>query len=291
MRRQTGQPYWALAAISVCTLGCIDNTISQQPIREIAVVTGDFDHMSEALDRMLLSYTEYEGFICCASYDSSVDPQANTLKAEGLFGGESSSEGREMFIYDAVFVNSGSRGWGAFEYNGVGEDDQFLKDPVALQNVEDFVNQGGTLVLTDWTYDLIEAIWPDMVSFYNEQEHDASQVGLIGPVEAKVADTVLANKLEQDTVNVAYNFSNWTVIESVSEEVEVHLTGDVNYRISASEGNGTLRDVPLLISFEKGGGQVVFASFHWAAQTPELGQTLMTEIIGGLDAGLPGGAL
>ena len=90
---------------------------------------------------------------------------------------------------------------------------------------------------------------------------------------------------------MAYNFSNWTVIESVSEEVEVHLSGDVNYRISASEGTGTLNDVPLLISFQQGGGQVVFASFHWAAQTPELGQKLMTEIIGGLDAGLPGGAL
>ena len=82
MRRQTGQPLWAVAAIAVCTSGCIDNTISQQPIREIAVVTGDFDHMSEALDRMLLPYTEYEGFICCASYDASVDPEANTLKAE-----------------------------------------------------------------------------------------------------------------------------------------------------------------------------------------------------------------
>ena len=291
MRRQTRQPLSAAVALSVCTLGCIDNTISQQPIREIAVVTGDFDHMSEALDRMLLSYTEYEGFICCASYDSTVDPEANTLKAEGLFGGESSSDGREIFIYDAVFVNSGSRGWGAFEYNGVGEDDQFLKDAVALQNVEDFVNQGGTLVLTDWTYDLIEAIWPDKVTFYNEEEPDAAQVGLIGPVEASVADTVLATKLDQETVNVAYNFSNWTVIESVAEEVEVHLSGDVNYRISASEGNGTLENVPLLISFEQGGGQVVFASFHWAAQTPELGQTLMTEIIGGLDAGLPGGAL
>ena len=291
MRRRIRQPLLAAAATSLCATGCIDNTISQQPIREIAVVTGDFDHMSEALDRMLLSYTEYEGFICCASYDSSVDPEANTLKAEGLFTGENDSGGREILIYDAVFLNSGSRGWGAFEYNGVGEDDGFLKDEVALQNVEDFVNRGGTLVLTDWTYDLIEAIWPDKVSFYKEEEPDAAQVGLIGPVEATSSDSVLASKLEQDSVNVAYNFSNWTVIESVSEEVEVHLSGDVNYRISASEGTGTLNDVPLLISFQQGGGQVVFASFHWAAQTPELGQKLMTEIIGGLDAGLPGGAL
>ena len=292
MRRQIDRGLMTTVSLSVLATGCIDNTITQQPIREIAVITGDFDHMSESLDRMLLPYTEYEGFICCASYDSTVDPDANTLKAEGLLTGESAEQAREIFIYDAVFMNSGSRGWGAFEYNGVGEDDHFLKDPIALQNLEDFVNQGGSLILTDWTYDLIEALWPEKVTFYGgEEESDAAQVGLLGTVEAQIADPVLAAKLGQDTVNMAFNFSNWSVIESVAEDVDVYLTGDVNYRISASEGTGTLNEIPLLISFDQGAGQVVFASFHWAAQTPELGQTLMTEIISGLNAGVQGGAL
>ena len=271
---------------------CIDNTITQQPIREIAVVTGDFDHMSEGLDRMLIGYSEYEGFICCASYDSTVDPDANALKTESLFAGTSGEGGRELFIYDAVFLNSGARGWGAYEYNGVQEDNHLLNDPEVLENVEEFVSQGNTLVLTDWTYDLIEAIWPDTLEFYgDDSETDAAQVGLLGTVEAKVSDSVLASNLDQEKVNIAYNFSNWAVIESVSEDVEVHLTGDIDYRISASEGTGQLTDVPLLVSFEKGGGQVVFASFHWAAQTAELGETLMKEIIGGLQPGVQGGSL
>ena len=292
MRRRTLAHLFGVAAFALIGTGCIDNTITQQPIREIAVVTGDFDHMSEGLDRMLLSYTEYEGFICCASYDSTVDPEANGLKAEALFAGSTAEEGRELFIYDAVFLNSGARGWGAYEYNGVGEDNQLVIDPQVLQNVEEFVSQGNTLVLTDWTYDLVEAIWPDTLEFYGDDtEVDAAQVGLLGTVSANVADSVLASNLEQDNVNIAYNFSNWTVIESVSEEVEVHLTGDVDYRISASEGVGTLEDVPLLVSFEKGGGQVIFASFHWAAQVPELGQALMTEIVAGLEEGVQGGAL
>jgi hypothetical protein len=272
--------------------GCIDNTFTQQPIREIAVVTGDFDHMSEGLDRLLLSYTEYEGFICCAAYDSTVDPEANGLKTESLFAGSTEGAGREMFIYDAVFLNSGSRGWGAYEYNGVGEDNQLLSDPEVLQNIEEFVNKGNTLVLTDWTYDLVEAVWPETLEFYGDDtEVDAAQVGLLGTVSATVSDSVLATNLEQENVNVAFDFSNWSVIESVSEDVEVHLRGDVPYRISASEGTGILEDVPLLVSFEKGAGQVIFASFHWAAQTPELGEALMTEIVGGLKAGVQGGAL
>ncbi len=294
MRRTNQSRYWcALSAwVVVAGTGCIDNTISQQPIREIAVVTGDFDHMSEGLDRMLLSYTEYEGFICCASYDDTVDPEANGLKTEGLFTGSTEGAGRELFIYDAVFLNSGSRGWGAYEYNGVSEDNQLLSDPEVLKSIEEFVTQGNTLVLTDWTYDLIEAIWPESLEFYGDDlEVDAAQAGLLGTVSATVTDTVLANSLEQENVNVAFNFSNWSVIESVDSDVEVYLRGDIPYRISASEGTGTMKDVPLLVSFEKGGGQVIFASFHWAAQTPELGQALMAEIIGGLKAGVEGGSL
>jgi hypothetical protein len=292
MRRRINPRFLSVAVLGLLGSGCIDNTITQQPIREIAVVTGDFDHMSEGLDRMLLSYTEYEGFICCASYDSTVDPEANGLKTESLFSGSTEAQGRELFIYDAVFLNSGSRGWGAFEYNGVGEDDGLLLDAEALQNIEEFVSQGNTLVLTDWTYDLIEAIWPDTLDFYGDDTQvDDAQVGLLGTVSAKVADSVLARNLDQDNVNITFNFSNWAVIEGVSSDVEVHLTGDIDYRISASEGIGTLTNVPLLVSFEKGGGQVIFASFHWAAQTPELGQTLMTEIIAGLKEGVQGGSL
>jgi hypothetical protein len=294
MRRPIQLRHWCAlsAGAMVAGTGCIDNTISQQPIREIAVVTGDFDHMSEGLDRLLLSYTEYEGFICCAAYDATVDPEANGLKTEGLFTGSTEGAGRELFIYDAVFLNSGSRGWGAYEYNGVAEDNQLLSDPEVLQNIEEFVAQGNTLVLTDWTYDLIEAIWPEMLEFYGEDtEVDAAQAGLLGTVSATVTDTVLATSLDQENVNVAFNFSNWSVIESVASDVEVHLRGDIPYRISASEGTGILEDVPLLVSFEKGGGQVIFASFHWAAQTPELGQALMTEIVGGLKAGIEGGSL
>ena len=294
MRRTNQSRYWcALSAWTAlaCT-GCIDNSISQQPIREIAVVTGDFDHMSEGLDRLLLSYTEYEGFICCASYDDTVDPEANGLKTEGLFTGSTEGAGRELFIYDAVFLNSGSRGWGAYEYNGVSEDNQLLSDPEVLKSIEEFVTKGNTLVLTDWTYDLIEAIWPDSLEFYGDDlEVDAAQAGLLGTVSATVNDSVLASNLDQENVNVAFNFSNWSVIESVASDVEVHLRGDIPYRISASEGTGTMEDVPLLVSFEKGGGQVIFASFHRAAQTPELGQALMTEIIGGLKAGVEGGSL
>jgi hypothetical protein len=98
----------------------------------------------------------------------------------------------------------------------------------------------------------------------------------------------LAEALGDDAISLAYNYSNWAVIESVSDDVVVHVSGDVTYRISASDGYGELTDVPLLVSFTQGGGQVVFSTFHWMAQNPDLGERIMLEVVDGLGRGFTG---
>ena len=251
----------------------------------IALVAGDFDNMAENLDRLLVTYQVYEGFICCASYDTEVDPDSNVLKEETLFVGTSDSAG-DIFQYDAVFLNSGARGWGEYEYNGVDEDNSLVSDPVALENIERFVDRGGLLFISDWTYDLVEAIWPEKVLFFGEDQgaHDAAQAGRIGKVQAKVVDEGVAQALGVDEVTLDYNYSNWTVIEEAGEGVDVILSGDVEYRLSASDGYGTAQNVPLLISMESGAGQLVYSNFHWNAQTPNLADRLMVAVAPGLTA-------
>ena len=65
----------------VLTAGnCTENEIRATPIREIALVAGDFDNMAENLDRLLVTYQVYEGFICCASYDVEVDPETGKVE-------------------------------------------------------------------------------------------------------------------------------------------------------------------------------------------------------------------
>jgi len=262
---------------------CTENNINKQPIREIAVVTGDFDNMAENLDRMLLSYQVYEGFICCASYDFEVDPESNVLDEESLFGlGDGSGE--DLFLYDAVFLNSGARGWGQYQYNGIEEDSSLLTNEDTLGNIYSFVEGGGLLILSDWTYDVIEALWPEMVQFYDEADGvpDSAQVGLLGEVQAKVVDALVAERLDEDEVTLSYNYSNWTVIEDVDDRVDVILQGDIEYRVSASEGTGVAQDVPLLFAMDVGAGQVIFSSFHWNAQTPDLADRLMMAVAPGL---------
>ncbi len=265
--------------------GCTENEIHAQPIRDIALVAGNFDNMAENLDRLLVAYQVYEGFICCASYDSDVDPETNVLKEETLFVGTDDSV-EDIFQYDAVFLNSGARGWGEYEYNGVNEDNALVSDPLALENIERFVDRGGLLFISDWTYDLVEAIWPDKVHFFGQDEgtHDAAQSGRIGKVQARVVDEAVAQTLGVDEVTLDYNYSNWTVIEEVGEGVDVILSGDVEYRLSASDGYGTAQNVPLLLSMDIGAGQLVYSNFHWNAQTPNLADRLMVAVAPGLAA-------
>jgi hypothetical protein len=276
-----------LVLVGVLPSACIEQGINRQPIREIAVVTGDFDNMAENLDRLEVGYQIYEGFICCASYDSSIDPSGTALKAETLFSGALDSGAREILNYDAVFLNSGSRGWGSYEYNSIEEDDTFLKDETALANIEEFVSRGGLLVASDWTYDVVAAIWPDMVQFKDggDERPDAAQAGVLGSVQADVVDSSLEEMLGQESVTLEFNYSNWTIIESVGSEAEVFLSGDVKYRVSASDGYDNLSDVPLLLRFEHGQGQVVFSAFHWNAQTADLADKLLLEVAEGLQVG------
>ena len=90
---------------------------------DVAVVSGDFDHMAEILVRLDISYTDFEGYIERAIYDERMDPDINSLKVEGLFHGENDREGVPTInTYDAVFINSGTRGLGEYVYNGVDPD-------------------------------------------------------------------------------------------------------------------------------------------------------------------------
>ena len=74
-------------------------------------------------------------------------------------------------------------------------------------------------------------------------------------------------------------------MESVSEDVDIYLRGDIEYRISDGEGYGILEDVPLLVGFTMGRGRVVFSSFHWRSQNPTQANQLMLIAVEGLNPG------
>ncbi len=269
---------WALVG-PACTP---DQGFIEKSVDMISVVSGDFDYVEENLDRLLVPFQLYEGYINGPTYDEDIEPDQILLDAETLFLGESAEGGLEINLFDVVFVNSGARGFAEYVYNGLEPDDSLVRDTEAITNVQNYVESGGVLVVSDWAYELVEAAWPDKIEFFGDDAAlDAAQAGSVGRYTATV-DEGLVEALGGETASVQYNYSYWTVIESVGEGVNTHLSADITYRVSASEGEGTLTGAPLLVSFAQGDGLVIFSTFHWNAQTAALSDALIAALVEGL---------
>ncbi len=295
------RPAALLLTAVVFSSGCIDQGISASRNSAIAVVLGDFDDLTTSLVALDIASEPWDGFIVQATYDPDDDRLQRgeiDLQVEGLL---TDTEGDlDLDNYGTVFVSSGTRGLGLAQYNdGSIADDGLLLNPDALDNVCDFAQSNGLLVVTDWAYDLVEFCWPDAIDFIGDDEViDAAQTGVAGiGISAAINDPVLNEDLG-DVVSIDYNYSAWAVIESVGVETEVLMSGDISYQPSSTENEETLVNMPLLVRFPTGSGQVVFSTFHLAAQNPTLQQAVLLDGMEGLlrggggstDSGDPSGS-
>ncbi len=262
-------------------LGCApENTVVEIPIDAIAVAAGDYDRVEEVLLRGLVNYQLYEGYIVGASYDETIEADDIVLEVEDLLKED------ELETFGAVFVNSGTRGLGEYVYNGIERDDGLVSDEQVIAAVSDWVSGGGVLVVSDWAYDLVEACWPDAIEFVGDETLlDDAQRGSRGSVSATVREAGLQETLGETVIALEYDFSHWALIDSVADHVQIHLSGDAVYRASEAEGEVTLRDLPLLVSFESGNGQVVFSTFHWRVQNNFVADSLLFSVVDGLYEG------
>jgi len=275
--------------ISVLSIGLCMACTNEQGINElrfenVAVASGDFDRVEEALARNDVRYTLFEGYIEQPVYEEDVNPEGIAIGTEVLFGGTNADGDPEIFSYDAVFVNSGTRGFGAYAYNSLAEDDSIVTDEQAIADVVEFVTRNRTLVVSDWAYDLVEACWPDSIRFLDESEGlDGAQAAVQESIIADVVNDELADVLLNDQLQLDFDFSYWTVMESVSADVEVYLRGDVEYRLADNSGTAIIEDVPLLVAFDVGRGRVIYSAFSWKAQTQAVTDLLLLFLAEGLD--------
>ena len=89
---RTGVIMIALMIMSI--FGCSsDQEIKALRWDDVALVSGDFDHMGASLVRMGIDYTEFEGFISQAVYNPEISPDSFQLTVEYLLEGETESGG------------------------------------------------------------------------------------------------------------------------------------------------------------------------------------------------------
>lgn len=246
-------------------------------IEAVAVTIGDFDNATAPFARRGVSHQRYEGVISKAMWED--DQEAAERTVETLLG-----DPGELRRYDAVVLASGTRGMGRTEYNGTGTDDLLVSDQAIVDNLKDYVDGGGVLVATDWTYDMVEAAWPDFLEFVGDDGVlDAAQTGAAGTVASDVVEPLLEASTELDKLVLEYNFSRHVVIESAGYGARVWLTGDVAYT-DPDRGSQTLRDSPLMVTWDPptGDGRVVMMTFNIDAQPDQVIDTLLNSTVGEL---------
>lgn len=257
-----------------CSTGCGgDQGVYALTLGEVAMVTGDFDTAEEALDKLEVTYNLVDGW-----HDNGplyeYEPDYDWETARSQFTPVEEFMGGQYVIgaYDVVFISCGMRGAGKFIYNNASErDDALVADDAIVSIVHDYVENGGYIYATDWTYDLIEAAFPDMIEFVGDDlDLDAAQLGEPQTINGRVVDPELQEFLEMDAstneVAVDFNYDAWAVMESVSSDATVLLEGDFIYKDGADHLE--MHDAPLAVVFSVGdkGGKVIFTSFHTEAQ-------------------------
>ncbi|MCB9670365.1 MAG: carboxypeptidase regulatory-like domain-containing protein [Alphaproteobacteria bacterium] len=224
-----------------------DECLSQGDLT-IAVVTGAWDHVEDVLEPLGLVVTEYDGDILGGStQDATV---TNLLTNPTL-----------LAQYDVVFLNC-----------GISEDWVDTNETLVAQTLRDYVEAGGSIYASDWSYYTIEAAFPEKITFFGNDSDDNlydARVGLPGPVQGIVADPAMALLLGSNQADVQYDLNNWVVMSSHDPTVENMVEGDYSYSGGSATG-------PLSVRFSAGAGRVIYTTFHneGGATTPDMRKML-----------------
>ena len=230
-------------------------------IPRIAVATGDYDKMECVLRKMGLqdgSYTLFEG--------------AKVLKstpARPTFSSLVRNLG-QMKSYNIIFINCTDN---TFESE--------LNNPQVVSNIKQYVQSGGRLYVTDWSYDWIERI--DTFSPYVDFEPGASgpapekaNAAALGKGEIKVQADIKDSKMRQwltlfpgaaknGRAVIEHFLAQWVIMHKLHKETKTWVEGVVQF------GSGQQAKRPLTVTFNfKSCGKILFSSYHTEGRDAEL---------------------
>jgi hypothetical protein len=216
----------------------------------VAVITGDYDQMDVVLGQLGIQ-----------NYDL-----INGLTGDELVQFLSVPE--NMAFYDAIFFPGGHLEEDVI-YDTNGDNEQGVL--VIQTAIRAYVEGGGMVYASDWSYDVVESIWPDQIDFLGDDSvPDAAQKGENAIVTAKLMDNGLKTAVGTEQVSVNFQLDGWPVIDRVGDGTTIYMRGDIPWR----EGMESyiIEDTPLLAGFSYGEGEVIFSS--WLQSTNAEGDAL-----------------
>lgn len=210
----------------------------EAPDVRIAVVTGAYDRVQDVLT------------------DIGVDAANVTLFDGGMgFGSTWTADLLEDYAtlsqFDIVFLNCGL------------DDGDFLTpllaNDVAVDNIRQFVTNGGSVYASDWAYSVVERAWADSIDFVgNDNGLGSSKKGATTNVlQGTIVDPTLSAQMGSSTIELHYPLGAWVPMQAVAASVQVYIRGD-----APLEDGTSLANVPHTVGFNAGAGRVIYTSFH-----------------------------
>lgn len=213
---------------------------------DVAVITGDFDDMAAVLQEVgIASFTIIDG-----------RDQAGL--AEFL------SNVNNLTPYQTVYFAGGHLEEDII-YDTDGSDVAGVSAAVRAA-VASYVSDGGKVVASDWSYDVVEQIWPDGADFLGEDTTpEAAQLGVPMNVNATVEDAGLQTAVGDSAMQVDFDLDAWPVVMSVGSGTTMLQKGNITWRFGTEETDQSA--VPLSFTFNSGTGTVVFIAWRMASNT------------------------
>jgi SAM-dependent methyltransferase len=168
--------------------------------------------------------------------------------------------------YDIVFINCAAHEWAIDVAYPTVDIER------ALGNLRRFVAEGGSLYLSDWSYDLLEELYPDAVDWANDDnEWNAAEVGIEQEFLATVESDDLISFLNgQNEVLLRYELSRIAMPRTLGPGSRALLLADVLVEGETEEEPLTYNRVPVLLEHQPEVfgtdpdevGRVIFTTFH-----------------------------
>ena len=248
----------------------VDTTDPSQPLclgndePRLAIIAGAFDSVDVVLDGLELEYHIYDDF--------------------GFAGSPSEAYSflmdlDQMLDYDVIFFNCG--GLDRDFLSVTGDMGDYSSDgtlsynfsSTIYNNLRAYISHGHSIYASDWAWPIVEGIRQEAVNWYGGEEYDANEVvvGEESDVYGKISDPDLQLFMATPSVAIDYDLGGWAVIDSVHNQVNVFVRGDVTVSDWNTGMSYDLMDKPLLIGYRPfpNSGYVLYTTFHYHSQPSE----------------------
>jgi len=195
---------------------------------KFAVVSGQWDHIETILSQLGVDYDLYDGTLF-------------TFAAKEFL-----TNSQKMAQYDAIFFDCGSQHYDILTFN----------QNLIINNLQNFVANGGSVYASDWAFVYVEWPWPGAIDFFGgDFNNSAPKVGKKGNMGATVVDAGMAGFLGKSNVSINFNLGAWVVMAGAPFSTTTQITASVPQ----------VGQAPLMVSHKPSGangGTVLYTTFH-----------------------------